>query len=170
MDVTFDWNEWYFIITTVIILSLFYLIRKYFPFVIVMIIWLCNVVYVATIDYFLLATPFKLYIFGDNPTYELSGALFHFFMYPCASIIFLFIYDKFELYGKKTAWYILFWTGFALFFEWLSVKNHALTYTGWKLYYSIPFYPITSILLIMLFRFIKKKLQDPMFQGIHKKF
>lgn len=159
MNVTFDWNEWFFIITTTMILALFYPIRKYFPPVMVIIIWICNITYVATIDYFLLATPFKLYIFGDNPTYELSGALFHLFMYPCASIIFLYIYDKWELHGKKTAIYILFWTGFALFFEWLSVKNNALTYTGWKLYYSIPFYPITSILLIILFHFTKKKLK-----------
>jgi hypothetical protein len=160
MNVTFDWNEWFFIITTTMILLLFYPIRKYFSPVMVTIIWVCNIGFVSTIDYFLLATPFKLYIFGDNATYELSGALFHLFMYPCASIIFLYLYDKFEIYGKKTVWYILFWTGFSLFFEWLTVINHALTYKGWKLYYSIPFYPITAILLIILFRFSKKKLQQ----------
>lgn len=160
MNVTFDWNEWFFIITTTIIISLFLPIRTYFSPVIVVIIWIFNIAFVSTIDYFLLATPFKLYIFGDNPTYELSGALFHLFMYPCASIIFLYVYDKWELYGKKTVWYILFWTVFSLFFEWLTVKNHALTYTGWKLHYSIPFYPITAILLIILFRFTKKKLLE----------
>jgi hypothetical protein len=158
MNVTFDRNEWFFIIASSVVLLTFLLIRKYFPPVIVYIIWVFNVAYVSTIDYFLLATPFKLYIFGDNRTYELSGALFHFFMYPCASIIFLYIYDKWELYGKKTVWYILSWTGFSLFFEWFSVQNHALTYTGWKLFYSIPTYPLTAILLIVLFRFIKKEL------------
>jgi hypothetical protein len=160
MNVTFDWNEWFFIITSSIAFSLFLLIRKYFPAVIVIIIWVYNVVYVSTIDYFLLATPFKLYYFSDNRTYELSGALFHLIMYPCASLLFLFGYDKWKLYGKKTVWYILFWTGFSVFFEWISVKNHALTYTGWKLYYSIPTYPISAVLLIVLFRFIKNKLQD----------
>jgi hypothetical protein len=159
MNVTFDWNEWYFILSTIIIISLFLPIRKYFHPVIVTTIWISMVVFVATIDYFLLATPFKLYIFGDNSTYELSGALFHFFMYPCASLIFLFIYERFEQYGKKTAWYILFWSGFALFFEWLSVQNQALTYTGWKLYYSIPTYPITAVFLILFFHFIKKQLR-----------
>ncbi|WP_163101105.1 hypothetical protein [Peribacillus alkalitolerans] len=164
MNVTFDWNEWFFIITSSIIILMFLLIRSYFPLVIVSIIWIFNITYVSTIDYFLLATPFKLYYFGDNPTYELSGALFHLFMYPCASILFLFAYDKWELYGKKTVWYILSWTGFSLLFEWISIKNHALTYTGWKLYYSIPFYPITAVLLIFLFRFTKKKLLELNFQ------
>jgi hypothetical protein len=142
------------------IICLFLTIRKYFPPIMVIIIWVCNIGFVATIDYFLLATPFKLYIYGDNPSYEASGALFHLFMYPCASLLFLFGYDKFELYGKKTVWYILFWTVFALSYEWISVKNHALTYTGWKLYYSIPFYPVTAVLLIILFRITKKKLRD----------
>lgn len=161
MNVTFDWNEWFFIISTSIVILLFLPIRKYFPPAMVIIIWVYNLTFVATIDYFLVATPFKLYFFGDNLTYELSGALFHFFMYPFASLLFLFGYDKWELYEKKTIWYVLFWSGFSVFFEWLSVKNLALTYTGWKLVYSIPIYPITAVLLIILFRFAKNKLQDP---------
>ena len=92
----------------------------------------------------------------------------HFFIYLCIHVhpyFFLYGYDKFELYGKKTVGYILFWTGFSLLFEWISVKNNALTYTGWKLYYSIPFYPITAVLLIILFRFTKKKLRELSFQS-----
>lgn len=158
MNVTFDWNEWFFIITTLIIFSIFLFIRKYFPAVIVIVIWVYNVVYVSTIDYFLLATPFKLYYFSDNRTYELSGALFHLIMYPCASLLFLFAYDKWKLYGNKTVWYILLWTGFSVFFEWVCVKNHALTYTGWNLYYSVPTYPLSAAILIILFRFTKNKL------------
>jgi hypothetical protein len=160
MNVTFDWNEWFFIITSLGVFILFLLIRKYFSPIMVMIIWIYNVVLVASIDYFLLATPFKLYIFGDNNTYELSGGLFHFFMYPSAALLFLYAYDKWKLYGKKTVWYILLWSGFSLFFEWLSVKNHALTYTGWKLYYSIPVYPLAAIMLIIVFRFTIKKLHE----------
>lgn len=163
MNVTFDWNEWFFIISSCIAFLLFLPIRKYFSPVIVTIIWVYNVTLVSTIDYFLLATPFKLYIFGDNPTYELSGALFHLLMYPISSLLFLFIYDKWKLSGKRTVWYILAWTGFAIFFEWVCVKNHALTYTGWKLSYSIPTYPIAASMLIILFRFVKRKLQELLF-------
>lgn len=159
MNVTFDWNEWFFIISSLLIFLLFLLIHKYFSFVMIVMIWVYNLALVGTIDYFLVATPFKLYYFGDNPTYELSAALFHLFMYPCASLLFLFAYDKWKLYGTKTIWYILCWTGFALLFEWISVRNHALIYTGWKLYYSIPVYPLTAILLIIVFRFMKKKLE-----------
>ncbi|MEH7443669.1 hypothetical protein V7201_15260 [Bacillus sp. JJ1122] len=164
MNVTYDWNEWFFVISTFIVLLLFFPIRTYFSPVIVTLIWIYNIAMVSTIDYFLIATPFNMYYFGDNPTYELSGALFHLFMYPCASLIFLYIYDKFELYGKKTAWYILCWTGFALFYEWICVKNNALIYTGWKLQYSIPVYPAAAIALILFFHFVKRKSLEVSYQ------
>jgi len=34
--------------------------------------------------------------------------------------------------------YILGWTGFSVL--WISLKNNALIYTGWKLLYPIPVY------------------------------
>lgn len=159
MNVTFDWNEWFFMISSLLIFLLFLLVRKYFSPIMVIVIWIYNITLVASIDYFLIATPFKLYYFGDNPTYELSGALFHLFMYPSASLLFLYAYDKWKLYGRKTVWYIVFWTGFSVFFEWINVINHALTYTGWRLYYSIPVYPLAAVLLLLVFRFTKKKLE-----------
>lgn len=160
MNVTFDWNEWFMIIAAFIFFSFFLFIRKYFPLVIVIIIWVFADVFVASTDYFLLATPFKLYYFGDNPSYEASGALFHLIIYPTGCLIFLYAYDKWKLYGRKTFWFLLLWTGFGVFFEWLCLKNHVLVYTGWKLYYSIPTYPAAALLLIFLFRFSKKKLQE----------
>jgi hypothetical protein len=160
MNVTFDWNEWYFIISSLAALSVFIMIRSYFPLPIIILIWVYNIALVASIDYLLISTPFKVYYFGDNPTYELSGALFHLFMYPGASLLFLYIYDKWRLYGRKTVWLIACWTVLALFVEWLSVINHALVYTNWKLYYSIPTYPTASIVLIILYRFVTRKLQE----------
>src|SRR5690348_11181125 len=116
MNVTFDWNEWFSIFTSLVAFCLFLSIRKYFPLVFVILVWMYNIGLVSTIDYFLVATPFKVYYFGDNATYDFFSALFHLFVYPCASLIFLYIYDKWELHGKKTKWYILFWTIFAVFF------------------------------------------------------
>jgi|GEM_PF-3829094 len=44
MNVTFDWNEWYFIITTSTIFLFYLPIRKYFSPVIVTVMWVYNVV------------------------------------------------------------------------------------------------------------------------------
>ena len=157
---TFDWNEWFILISAFLFFSLFLLVRKHFPPVIVIMMWVFTNVFVASIDYFLLSTPFKLYYFGDNPTYEPVSSLLHLIIYPSGSILFLFGYDKWQLYGIKTVWYVLFWTAFSVFFEWLCVINKALTYTGWKLFYSIPTYPFAAALLLVLFHFTKKKLQE----------
>ncbi|MBO7744803.1 hypothetical protein I8J29_11385 [Paenibacillus sp. MWE-103] len=158
MNVRFDWNEWYFILTSAIALASFIPIRAYFPRVVVILIWICNAGLVASTDYFLIATPFRLYYFGDNPSYELSGSLFHLFMYPCASLLFLYGYDRWRLRGWRLAGYIAAWTGVAVAFEWLSVVNGALTYTGWKLRYSVPVYPAAASGLILLYRFIASRL------------
>lgn len=155
MNFTFDWNEWYNIIMSSLFFSLFFLIRKYFPPAMIAVIWVYNVTLIGTIDYFLVASPFQLFYFLDNKSYEISAALYHWFVYPCAALLFLYGYDKWELHGKKTVW-----TVFSQFIEWLSVKNHALTYTGWKLYYSIPTYPIAASMLIIVFKFTKRKLID----------
>lgn len=159
MNVTFDWNEWFMIISSAVFFFLFLPIRKYFHPIIIITIWVFANVFVATTDYFLLATPFKLYYFGDNPSYEVSGSLFHLVFYPCGSLLFLYVYDKWKLYGKKAIWLILFWTAFGVFYEWLCLINNVLVYTGWKLYYSIFTYPIPAVLLIILFHFTKKRIQ-----------
>ncbi|TVY10750.1 hypothetical protein [Paenibacillus cremeus] len=160
MNVTFDWNEWFSILSSIGAILIFWPIRSYFSTVLLIVIFTYNLALVATIDYFLIATPFHLYYFGDNTSYEASGALFHFFMYPASSILFLFIYDKWKLYRLKTVWYILCWTAFSLFFEWLCVINHVLTYTGWKLPYSIPVYPAAAMMLLLVYHFAARHLHE----------
>ncbi|WP_108669947.1 CBO0543 family protein [Peribacillus acanthi] len=162
MNYTFDWNDWFMIITGIASLSLFFLIRKYFHPVINISIWIYNVFLVETIDYFLVGTPYQLYYFSDNPTYEPSSAFFHLTVYPASALIFLYVYDKWEIKGRKSVLYILFWTCFSILFEWVCIKNNVLTYTGWKLLYSVPTYPIAAILLICFFRFIQKHMNDPL--------
>lgn len=163
MNFTFDWNEWFMIISTGFLLVLFLMIRKYFHPVVTIVIWVFTIALVESLDYFLAATPFKLYYFSDNPTYEPSATLIHLMLYPSFSMIFLYIYDKWKLQGMKLFWYLVFWTVFSIFFEWLCLINRVLTYTGWKLYYSIPTYPVSALLLICLFHFIKKHLKDEVF-------
>lgn len=40
--------------------------------------------------------------------------------------------------------------------------NGIFTYTGWKLYYSIPVYPISLWLLMKVFQFTKMQLRKPL--------
>jgi hypothetical protein len=99
-----------------------------------------------------------VYYFSDNETYEPSAVIVHLTQYSCSSMLFLYFYDKWKLSGMKLIAYILAWTGIAILYEWICIINHVLTYTGWKLLYSIPTYPISAILLLLVFHFTKKHL------------
>jgi hypothetical protein len=159
MNVTYDWNEWFSLLSTIVVFLLYFPIRKYFHPLSTTIIWISCIAFVESIDYFLAGSPFKTYYFGDNDTYEPSTVLIHFVQYSCSSLIFLCFYDKWKLHSFKLMAYILIWTVISVFYEWLLLLNKVLTYTGWHLFYSIPTYPISSVLLIALFHFIRKNLK-----------
>lgn len=169
MNWTFDWNEWFMIMTSFLAAIVIFLLRKHFQSIVFILIWIYSIAFVETIDYALAATPFKVYYCADNLTYEPAAALIHLFLYPSFSFIFLFIYDKWKIRRKNLLIYLIIWTAFALFFEWLNVINGVFTYIGWKIYYSIPTYPIASWLLIKVFHFIQKHLSNPQMINILKK-
>jgi hypothetical protein len=121
-------------------------------------VWLFGLTYIATTDYALAATPFVLYSCGDNETYEPITAIAHLFMYTPFSFMFLYLYDKWEVRGKKLVLFLAGWTCFSIFFEWLNIQTGFLEYKHWSLYYSIPAYPISGLILIRVYRFILKNL------------
>jgi hypothetical protein len=159
MNFHIDWNEWFVVICSVIAMTVFFRIRKHFDAITIVIIWTFNFLLVATYDYVLAATPFELYYCGDNVTYEPIATFAHVFLYPPFSFLFLFFYDKWNLHEKKHrerfVLYLAGWTVFAVFFEWLHVLNGFFVYTGWKLYYSIPLYPISALILLRIYHFIE---------------
>jgi hypothetical protein len=161
MNWTFDWNEWFMIVTSVIAFSIILLIRKQFQTVVFIIIWIYSITFVESIDYALAGSPFRVYYCADNLTYEPAAALIHIFLYPAFSFIFLYFYDRWDIKGKNLIIYILLWDAFSILFEWINIKNGVFHYTGWELYYSIPVYPISSLLLIRLFHFTKRQLHRP---------
>lgn len=158
MNFTFDGNEWFMVLTSAAAFIAILAVRKHFRPVTLMIIWLFGIVYVETIDYALGGTPFKLYYCADNFTYEPAAAVIHVFLYPSFMFVFLYGYDKLKLQGsgsKLVAYYIL-WTIIAVTFEWVNLLTGVFTYTGWKLYYSIPTYPISAFALLKLYHFIER--------------
>lgn len=50
---------------------------------------------------------------------------------------------------------------FSIFFEWLNIQTGFLMYTHWKLYYSIPTYPVSGLMLIRVYRYIRENLPEP---------
>lgn len=159
MNFTFDKNEWFVVVSSIVFMSCFWPIRKHFRPMVLLVIWVFNITYVATIDYAIAASPFHVYDCLDNDTYEIMGAYGHLFVYTPCSFLFLYFYDIWTLRGKKLAIYLAAWTIFSLFYEWLSLRFGFLNYSrGWSMWYSIPTYPISALILIGVYRFVTNDL------------
>ncbi|KIL38659.1 hypothetical protein SD70_25160 [Gordoniibacillus kamchatkensis] len=165
MNFIFDKNEWFVVVASIVLMSYIVMIRKHFRPATLIILWVYNIAFIATIDYAIAATPFHVYDCLDNETYEPMAAYAHAFVYTPYSIIFLYYYDKWGIRGKKLIWYLAAWTCYALCFEWISLKFGFLTYRTWRLYYSIPTYPIAALILICAYRFIEKSLAGHPFRS-----
>jgi len=153
-----NWNEWLTVILSVIAMSAFLLIRKHFRPMAIALIWLFTAAYLSVVDYALAATPFELYYCGDDETYELITAIAYLFMYTPFSFLFLYTYDKWDIRGIKLVPFLAGWTCFSVFFEWLNIQTGFLVYNHWKLYYSIPWYPVSGLILIGVYHFVRHHL------------
>lgn len=158
MHYVWNWNEWNVVILSAVVMSVFLTIRKHFRPIVIAMVWLFSATYLSTLDYALAATPFHLYDCGDNATYEPITAIAYLFMYSPFSFAVLYTYDKWEVRGKKLALFLAGWTCFSVFFEWLNIQIGFFHYTYWRLYYSVPFYPVSVLILIQVYRYILKHL------------
>lgn len=160
MGYSFDFNEWFTLLTSILVTGVFWGIRKHFRPMVVGMIWVFNVTFVATLDYGLASTPFDLYYCMDNETYEFMGALAHVFLYTPFSFIFLYFYDRWSIRGQRLVLYLLGWTCFSVFFEWITIQTGFITHTGWNLWYSIPTYPLSALILIRVYHFLQAHLRE----------
>lgn len=137
MNFTMSWNEWFILLTAAVCTLVFLTIRKHFRLAVRILLWVYTVNFVEVFDYALAATPFRIYLCGDNTSYEISGGVLQFFIYPPYSFVFLYFYDKWKIHDnkRKTTLYIVCWIGFSIFFEWICLMNGVFTYLGWKLIY-----------------------------------
>jgi hypothetical protein len=167
MNYRFDGNEWFVVACSIVLLTYVWIIRKHFPLILIIVLWMYQITFVATLDYALAATPFHLYDCLDNATYEPMATYSHIFLYAPYSFIFLYYYDKWSISRNKLflIHYLLLWTCFAIFFEWICLKFGFLDYSlGWKLYWSIPTYPISALITIRVYHFIKNQLVNHPFR------
>jgi hypothetical protein len=75
-------------------------------------------------------------------------------IYPAINILFL-NYFPFQKTLRIKIIYILGWTIFAICYEWVAVHTEFFNYSGWKLLYSIPIYPLLYIILFYNLKFVR---------------
>lgn len=74
-------------------------------------------------------------------------------IYPFINLIFLNFYPGGASNARKI-FYILGWSSFATFYEWLALQTSFFHYDNWSLIYSAIIYPFLFILLLANFRFV----------------
>jgi hypothetical protein len=75
-------------------------------------------------------------------------------IYPAINILFLNYFPLQKAMIYKTV-YVLGWSGFAICYEWVAVQTEFFNYSGWKLLYSVPIYPVLYIILIYNLKFVR---------------
>ncbi|WP_407647395.1 CBO0543 family protein [Gracilibacillus salitolerans] len=75
--------------------------------------------------------------------------------FPSISFLFLNFYPSNRKIWNKIL-YILLWSAFSTFFEWVSLQTEFFYYTSWKLWYSALLYPFIFLILIIHWKFIQK--------------
>lgn len=153
----FDANEVFIIISTVLSLSLLFLIPRRLSVVTIHVIWTFNVFVALLADITIGVKPNQFYFTIDHKTHELFDVILHFITYPTLPYFVVNIYQRYKPKNIKLIFYLIFWAGAAIDLEWFSVKFHVFTYTGWKLSLSFMVYLVVFAANIWLVNIVEKK-------------
>lgn len=159
----FDGNEWFIIISLVLVFTIVLLLPKRFPALVVVFTMLFNVFLGQTVDYILAVPPYDLYDINDSKKYELFDCLLYFVLYPPTAYLVIYLYAKWKLNGVYLIAYILICAGITTGLEWLADLFHVFKYNQWKIIYSFPVYIAVFGLNILVLQFVQYYL------GISKK-
>ncbi|TKC16731.1 hypothetical protein [Robertmurraya kyonggiensis] len=153
----FDANEIFIIFSTVFSWTLMFILPRRISSISITIIWTFNVFLALVADITISIKPYDFYYTIDHNTHELFDVLLHFFTYPTVPYFVVTFYQYNKPKGAKHLFYILFCAGVAIALEWISMKFHVFTYTGWKLYLSFITYVVVFAANIWLANFIEKE-------------
>ncbi|MCA1032030.1 hypothetical protein LCL95_13425 [Bacillus timonensis] len=159
----FDANEWMVISILVGSLLLFRLPKR-FPTSMVLVIIFFTSFTSRAVDHILASPSLDFYDIMDSGKFELFG-IFTYFLYAPFGYLFIYFYDKYQLYGLKTVGYILGGSLFALGFEWVASKAHIFTYHDWEIAYSLTVYLVIQSVTLLFFNYLKHNLYQQYFQS-----
>ncbi|MDP4145163.1 MAG: hypothetical protein Q8936_11895 [Bacillota bacterium] len=156
--VHFDGNEWFIIISTLIMWAVVFLLPKRFSFLTMLMIWLFNIYISQVIDFIIGKPPLLLYYVNDIVEYEYFDALIYLVSYFPTPYFFVYYLDKWRPKGWWFGGYILSWSLLTTGFEWITLRFfHVFTWTGWSSLYSFFSYIIIFILNVVVLRFVQRQ-------------
>ncbi len=152
-DYHFDHNEWFILVTLLLMIALLFRLPRRFPFSVSALIYVfCFAVSIAT-DLILGTPPLDLYDINDTPKYSMAD-FFTWNMYAPFGYLFLYVYDRFRIREISVLFYIVICAALAVGFEWLTVLAGIFHYKGWKLADSFPIYLLVLAMYVSFFHLV----------------
>ncbi|MCD9024110.1 hypothetical protein [Cohnella silvisoli] len=149
----FDQNEWFILLSLLLLFALLFRLPRRFPFSVSILIYVfCFAISIMS-DLILGTPPLDLYDINDTPKYSYADFL-TWNLYPPFGYLFLYVYDRFRFREISVLFYIVFCALLAVGFEWLTVMAGIFKYKGWNLAHSFPTYLIVLASYVLFFHLV----------------
>lgn len=154
--VHFDSNEWFIIITALLVTVIFLSLPRRFSFTQIVVIFVLNLFFGMVGDDILAGPPYNFYDVMDSPLFEWNDLLTYFFQYPMTMYFFLYFYDKWQPQKLPLLGYVIGWIMMTIVWERIAALFHVFTYNHWGILDSFVVYIFAYSFNLIVFKFTKK--------------
>jgi hypothetical protein len=150
-------NELYIVITLLTALWISVKLPKIFPTAITMLIFTFSAFIGLTADHILDLPPYDIYDVNDTSKFEVWDFIYY-SMYGFFGCFFLYLYQQWRIRGMITIVYIILWSMFSVFYEWIAVLVGIFDFSkGYKMQFSFPVYLFIQTFFIIFYHFVLKE-------------
>jgi hypothetical protein len=157
--IRYDLNEFFVVAVSVVGWSVYFLLKPRFPLIVLIGLYLFNFYLGQFVDFAIAqGPPIDLYDYNDRPQYEWFDLFLYLFTYPPGALLAVWGYAHFRPKGWRLAAYVVAVALGTVGGEAVAWICHVYHYKGWSLYYSFPFYIVSTSMNIAIYRMIVRLL------------
>jgi hypothetical protein len=150
-DHAFNGNEWFVIVSILILNLAIWVVPKIFTKLETISYYIFGIYIGLFYDHTISIKPWDFYDVNDTSAYQFIDLL-SYIMYGPYGYFFLYFYVKWNINGFKTIFYILVWSSFSMLMEWISLKVGLFHYDkGFEMYWSFPVYLLSQSMMILFY-------------------
>jgi hypothetical protein len=152
---SFDENEWFVIISLILLCAVVFILPKIFSLTEAAFHFIFGIYVGMFYDHTISIKPWDFYDVNDSSAYQFIDFL-SYIMYGPYSYLFIYFYFKLRVKGSMIIAYIFIWSFFSLLMEYIGVKIGLFHYEkGFKMYWSLPIYLFAQMIQVTLFNLIR---------------
>lgn len=150
-------NELYIVCTLLTAFLISVKLPQKFPAAITVLIFTFSAFIGLTADHILAISPYDIYDVNDSPHFEFWDFIYY-SMYGFSGYFFLYLYQHWRIRGILTIGYIVLWSIFSVFYEWIAVIVGIFDFSkGYRMQYSFPVYLFIQTFFLIFFYFVMKE-------------